>query len=235
MAAAVPARPAPRGRSGLYVRLRLDETPALHGDSSAHATAHLRRVWRGHGPSVRTGFVLVAVLAGTFNMWFVFLPAHLVAERRAPAAGRARLRGRRSRRGRGRRAAAGRALRPGRTGGRCSSPGPAALSLLVLPLYVAATTAPGPGAAARRCPGRDAARHPRGQRAPRGAVPRRGPGDRDRADLRLRQRRLAAPPRWSAACSPSGDGPGIPLYLVLLSVAGAGRGASGRPRGTHGG
>jgi MHS family proline/betaine transporter-like MFS transporter len=37
-------------------------------------------VWRGYGPAVRTGFVLAGTLAGTFNIWFVFLPAHLVAE-----------------------------------------------------------------------------------------------------------------------------------------------------------
>ena len=70
----------PLGAAGLYVRRRLGESPAFSAASrSARDDAALKVVWREHGATVRTGFVLVSVLAGTFNMWFVFLPAHLVA------------------------------------------------------------------------------------------------------------------------------------------------------------
>jgi MHS family proline/betaine transporter-like MFS transporter len=69
----------PLGLVGLYVRLRLHEPPALAADDVRDAPS-LRRVWRSHARAVRTGFVLVAVLAGTFNMWFVYLPSNLVVQ-----------------------------------------------------------------------------------------------------------------------------------------------------------
>jgi MHS family proline/betaine transporter-like MFS transporter len=69
----------PLGLVGLYVRLRLQEPAAFAtGDDRARPT--LGRVWRDHGRAVRTGFVLVAVLAATLNMWFVYLPTYLVGE-----------------------------------------------------------------------------------------------------------------------------------------------------------
>ncbi len=69
----------PLGVTGLYLRLRLDETPAFT-EQVTRRPPTLQEVWRDHGSSVRTGFFLVGVLAGTFNMWFVFLPAHLATE-----------------------------------------------------------------------------------------------------------------------------------------------------------
>lgn len=75
----------PLGLVGLYIRIRIDEAPdfaaaALGADEAGPGAAKLRAVWRGHAATVGTGFVLVGVLAGTFNMWLVFLPAHLVVE-----------------------------------------------------------------------------------------------------------------------------------------------------------
>ena len=72
---------APLGLIGLVIRRRLDETPAFLAAAGVAGATTLRQVWRGHGPAVRTGFVLAGTLAGTFNLWFVFLPAHLVAEK----------------------------------------------------------------------------------------------------------------------------------------------------------
>jgi MHS family proline/betaine transporter-like MFS transporter len=70
----------PLGLIGLVIRRRLDETPAFVAAANLLSPTTLRKVWRGYGPAVRTGFVLAGTLAGTFNIWFVFLPAHLVAE-----------------------------------------------------------------------------------------------------------------------------------------------------------
>jgi MFS transporter, MHS family, proline/betaine transporter len=70
----------PLGVVGLYVRLRLNDTPSFERFTAPRETPSLRYVWRHHGPTIRTGFVLVSVLSATFNLWFVFLPAHLVAE-----------------------------------------------------------------------------------------------------------------------------------------------------------
>jgi MFS transporter, MHS family, proline/betaine transporter len=66
----------PLGMVGLYVRLRLPE-PAVFAAESDRPRPTIREVWRTHGGHVRTGFVLVAVLAGTFNLWFVYLPSQL--------------------------------------------------------------------------------------------------------------------------------------------------------------
>ena len=71
----------PLGLIGLVIRRSLDETPAFLAAAKAPTRTGLRNVWRGHGSAVRTGFVLAGALAGTFNIWFVFLPAHLVAEK----------------------------------------------------------------------------------------------------------------------------------------------------------
>ena len=69
----------PLGAVGLYVRLRLAETPEFSA-AAARAAPSLPGVWRAHGRTVWTGFLMVAVLAGTFNLWFVFLPSHLAEE-----------------------------------------------------------------------------------------------------------------------------------------------------------
>ena len=68
----------PLGLVGLYLRVRLDETPEFA--AAARAPRPFRAVISGHGTTVRAGFVLVGALAGTFNMWFVFLPAYLADE-----------------------------------------------------------------------------------------------------------------------------------------------------------
>ena len=70
----------PLGLIGLYVRLRMDETPSFDAVAAARQAPSLRGVIRDHGRAVRTGFVMVGVLAGTFNLWFVFLPSHLDVE-----------------------------------------------------------------------------------------------------------------------------------------------------------
>ena len=71
----------PLGLIGLVIRRRLDETPAFLAAANVLSPTTLRKVWRGYRPAVWTGLVLAGTLAGTFNIWFVFLPAHLVAER----------------------------------------------------------------------------------------------------------------------------------------------------------
>jgi MHS family proline/betaine transporter-like MFS transporter len=69
----------PFGAVGLYVQLWLSETRAFQATASAPRPPTLRIVWRDYGPTVRAGFLLVGVRAGTVIKWFVFLPAHLVA------------------------------------------------------------------------------------------------------------------------------------------------------------
>lgn len=70
----------PLGMIGLVVRRRLRETLATDVAVAGPSSGSLGRVWRGHRQAIRTGFVLVAVLAGTVNMWFVFLPVQLGSE-----------------------------------------------------------------------------------------------------------------------------------------------------------
>ena len=65
----------PLGLVGLYLRVRLDETPEFA--AATRQPRPFRAVLADHGPTVRAGFVLVGILSGTFNMWFVFLPAYL--------------------------------------------------------------------------------------------------------------------------------------------------------------
>jgi MFS transporter, MHS family, proline/betaine transporter len=68
----------PLGLIGLFIRLRLSETPAFRRDTGKQVTSRqLAAVWREHRPALMTGFILVAVQSGAFNLWFVFLPAHL--------------------------------------------------------------------------------------------------------------------------------------------------------------
>lgn len=67
----------PLGLVGLYLRLRLPES-APFAAAVVPSGLTLRGVWHSHKRTVRAGFVLVAVLSGTFNMWFVYLPSQLV-------------------------------------------------------------------------------------------------------------------------------------------------------------
>lgn len=69
----------PLGALGVYARLRLDEGDSFRAGPGAPVAATLTQLWAAHRRVITSGFVLVGVLAGTFNMWFVFLPAHLVA------------------------------------------------------------------------------------------------------------------------------------------------------------
>ena len=68
----------PLGLVGLYLRRRVDESPAFV--SATRQPRPLRAVSREHGRTIRAGFVLVGVLSGSFNMLFVFLPARLAAD-----------------------------------------------------------------------------------------------------------------------------------------------------------
>jgi MHS family proline/betaine transporter-like MFS transporter len=71
----------PLGVVGLYLRLRLDDFPSSGGlTAPLGAPPTLRHMWRHHGATIRSGFALVSVLSGTFNLWFVFLPAHMAVE-----------------------------------------------------------------------------------------------------------------------------------------------------------
>jgi MHS family proline/betaine transporter-like MFS transporter len=69
----------PLGAVALYVVRRLPETPAFLARSPS-SLAEVRRSLRAHRSTAVNGFVLVAVLAGTFNMWFVYLPTHVAVE-----------------------------------------------------------------------------------------------------------------------------------------------------------
>jgi MHS family proline/betaine transporter-like MFS transporter len=76
----------PLGLVGLYVRLRLDETPAfravLHLDAAARAP--LAETLRTARRQVAVGFGPVAAVTATFNIFYVFLPSHLATTGRAP-------------------------------------------------------------------------------------------------------------------------------------------------------
>lgn len=67
----------PLGVLGVYARLRLSEESPIGVPTPASSGPTLRAVWAAHRYVLGSGFVLVGVVAGTFNMWFVFLPAHL--------------------------------------------------------------------------------------------------------------------------------------------------------------
>lgn len=67
----------PLGLVGLYGRVRLTESQAFVHDAPRRQPTSIRSVWSEHAWVVRRGFVLVGVLAGTVNLWFVFLPAYL--------------------------------------------------------------------------------------------------------------------------------------------------------------
>ena len=69
----------PLGFVGLYVRQRLSENRPSRRKPPARALPHSGRSGANTGGLSGTGFPLVAGFAGTLNMWFAFLPAHLVA------------------------------------------------------------------------------------------------------------------------------------------------------------
>jgi MFS transporter, MHS family, proline/betaine transporter len=76
----------PLGLVGLYIRLRLEETPGFRavqqvgGAARAPLADTLRTAWR----QVAVGFGIVAAVTSTFNIFYVFLPSHLAASGRAP-------------------------------------------------------------------------------------------------------------------------------------------------------
>jgi MHS family proline/betaine transporter-like MFS transporter len=85
VAAGVPARPA-AGHVGLWIRLRIEETPGFRAVQrvGVAARAPLADTLRTARRSVVVGFGIVAAVTATFNIVFVFLPGHLAATGRAP-------------------------------------------------------------------------------------------------------------------------------------------------------
>jgi MFS transporter, MHS family, proline/betaine transporter len=76
----------PLGLTGLYLRLRLDETPPFRAVQHAQALAHrpVSETLRSYPNRVLIGFGLVAAASLTFNTFFIFLPSHLVSARNVP-------------------------------------------------------------------------------------------------------------------------------------------------------
>jgi MFS transporter, MHS family, proline/betaine transporter len=76
----------PVGLVGLYLRLRLDETPRFRAVQRAHAVAEwpVREALRAYPRRMLVGLALVAAASLTFNTFFVYLPNELVAERGVP-------------------------------------------------------------------------------------------------------------------------------------------------------
>jgi MHS family proline/betaine transporter-like MFS transporter len=68
---------APLGLIGYYIRRRLDETPGFASLRSPTAPP-LGHLLRRRRTSVLRGFAVVAALSVAFNVWFIFLPTHLV-------------------------------------------------------------------------------------------------------------------------------------------------------------
>jgi MHS family proline/betaine transporter-like MFS transporter len=71
----------PLGLTGLYVRLRLDETPPFRAVQHARSLAPrpVTETLRTYPGRVMIGFGLVAATTLTFNTFFIFLPSHLVS------------------------------------------------------------------------------------------------------------------------------------------------------------
>jgi MHS family proline/betaine transporter-like MFS transporter len=76
----------PLGLVGLWIRLRIDETPAFRAVQRLDAAARtpLAETLRTSRRSVLVGFGIVAAVTATFNITFVFLPSHLATTGRAP-------------------------------------------------------------------------------------------------------------------------------------------------------
>jgi MFS transporter, MHS family, proline/betaine transporter len=71
---------------GLYIRLRLEETPGFRAVQRLDATARtpLADTLRTARRQLAVGFALVAATTATFNIFYVFLPGHLATAGRAP-------------------------------------------------------------------------------------------------------------------------------------------------------
>jgi MHS family proline/betaine transporter-like MFS transporter len=76
----------PLGLTGLYLRLRLDETPPFRDVQRARALAPrpVTRTLRAYPGRVMIGFGLVAAASLTFNTFFIFLPSQLVSALHVP-------------------------------------------------------------------------------------------------------------------------------------------------------
>ena len=76
----------PLGLTGLYLRLRLDETPPFQAIQRARALAPrpVTETLRTYPGRVMIGFGLVAAASLTFNTFFIFLPSHLVSALNVP-------------------------------------------------------------------------------------------------------------------------------------------------------
>ena len=76
----------PLGLVGLYLRLRLDETPRFRATQRARAVVRrpLAAAVRGYPGRLLIGVALVAALALTFNLFFFYLPSHLVTALTVP-------------------------------------------------------------------------------------------------------------------------------------------------------
>jgi MFS transporter, MHS family, proline/betaine transporter len=76
----------PLGLVGLYVRLRLEETPGFLAVQGRDATARtpLRETLRTARRQLVVGFGVVAAVTVSFNIFYVFLPSHLATSGRAP-------------------------------------------------------------------------------------------------------------------------------------------------------
>jgi MFS transporter, MHS family, proline/betaine transporter len=78
----------PLGLVGLWIRLRIEETPGFRAVQRLGAAARtpLADTLRTARREIAAGFGLVAAVTATFNIVFVFLPSHLAATGRAPLA-----------------------------------------------------------------------------------------------------------------------------------------------------
>ena len=78
----------PLGLVGLYIRLRIEETPGFRAVQRLGAAARtpVADTLRTARRAVALGFGLVAAVTATFNIVFVFLPSHLATTGRAPLA-----------------------------------------------------------------------------------------------------------------------------------------------------
>ena len=76
----------PLGLTGLYLRLRLDETPPFRAVQHARALSRrpVTRTLRTYSSRVMIGFGLVAAASLTFNTFFIFLPSHLMSALNVP-------------------------------------------------------------------------------------------------------------------------------------------------------
>jgi MFS transporter, MHS family, proline/betaine transporter len=78
----------PLGLVGLYIRLRIEETPGFRAVQRLGAAARtpLADTLRTARRAVVVGFGMVAAVTATFNIVFVYLPSHLATTGRAPLA-----------------------------------------------------------------------------------------------------------------------------------------------------